>query len=299
MSSQAPELLSQLSLNTTPLSTSLDRHRRLIFKLNQNMFTELLETCSCDGPISPETKITDFEDFEDFEAILEEEWDSKYEYEQGQKHPTRIPIFPPSVKAFKDIYPLLSNGTSPPLPNEERENYFRKIEAALTAQAAPKFRPVTLPDDFKQLCALTDELHGAGMPKSRKWQSPSAFNGLCYLLFDLTHGNDDMTPLSVAQLLRNSGMEDGGMDFAAGMQTGSLEQDGGTWLALCKDDRDEDTDPETGESNWRWVWFACNDLSTEEFESVSELVDKFWCLWRSNIYRYKKLDYDSVGESTP
>jgi hypothetical protein len=100
-------------------------------QLNCNMLTKLLEKHS----ISPDST-----DPAGLKLIEREEW--------LERRPGSLPPCPPSVPTPRDIYPLLSDGTSSPLPVERREDLFRRMEIALNAPAAPEFRPQPLPEDL-------------------------------------------------------------------------------------------------------------------------------------------------------
>lgn len=150
------------------MSELLDRYRSRILQINHNILTKVLER----EKISPDS--TDPEDLREIEL---QEW-----IDRG---PRRPPNFPPSVQTPKDIYSLLSDDTSPPFPLEKREELFQSIETLLNSQAAPEDRPLQLPEDFKELCALTDQLQGPALPSSHNEQTPDALNGLHILLFSL------------------------------------------------------------------------------------------------------------------
>lgn len=258
------------------LSELLDRYRSRILQLNRNMLTKLLESES----ISPDST-----DPADIKRIERKEWFV------GRR--ISAPNFPPSVRTPNDIYPLLSNGTSPPLPQEKREELFQQIEDALNAQAAPEFRPLHLPEDFKELCELTDSLEGAGLPQSHNDQAPDAFNGLSVLLFSL-QGKFKMSrgPLSVQEVVDDTYMDDSGWKIAAGMQVGLFEGRAGMWLCLCTTE-DEAGNPDS--ANWKWRWCGKNDVETVMFEDVRELLGEFWDQWRGIEYVYGELDYANIS----
>jgi len=252
-----------------PLSVALDRYRSRILQVNCNMLTRLLEANS----ISPYST-----DPADLELIAEKEWGSYYK-------------FPPTIQSPNDIYSLLlSNGTSPPLPQERREEWFQEIEVALNAQAAPKYRPVYLPDDFKQLCELTDSLEGAGLPESHSTQTPDAFNGLVCLL------PDPKRPLSVTQLAKDSAMDDEDWEVAAGCEVAGFAGHGGMWLCLCRTSNVVGCAPDADQ--WKWRWCGRNGVDdVVEYEDVRDLLDEYWDEWRGIECVYGDLGYENIREN--
>lgn len=130
------------------------------------------------------------------------------------------------VRAPNDIFPLPLDGTSPLLPQEIRD-LFQRIEEVINAQSASGFRPLRLPQGFKELCALMDSLKGPG---------PSATNCQCIIHLSgagwsppVSYGQrPPFAALTVDSFETFSGPDTGfGWDAAARMQVGSEEVLGG------------------------------------------------------------------------
>lgn len=245
---------------TTPsaeLRASFDRYRIRIKALNQKILHKLLEEFSI--PI-------DSTDPAHLRLIEEEEW--RLGCESHQYH-----SLPPSVKTPNDIFPFLSDGTSPPLPEEKRSELFIQIEAALSAQAAPEFRPVRLPEDFKQLCALTDSITGPGLPRINNCQIPECLSGLHFGLFTLQEYGTYQEPLTVERLMREAYMDDE-YEVGAGMGVGSFESRGGAWFCWCRSENEIPWDDQA--RVWKWRWVVVNDVENYVHEDVKEMLDESW-----------------------
>lgn len=94
----------------------------------------------------------DSTDREEVEFVLDEE---RNIYDCMSLHET--------IKMPKDLCATLSDGTRPPLPEERRTQLVAQLEEELQDRVPSKFRPLRLPDDFKQLCALTNAPEGPGL----------------------------------------------------------------------------------------------------------------------------------------
>ncbi|KAG9951594.1 hypothetical protein KCU85_g2538, partial [Aureobasidium melanogenum] len=112
------------------LRTALERYRSRVAQLNRNMLDILIEG----QLISPDTT-----DREEVEMVLDEEWNV------GDNMP-----FYDTIKMTKDLCATLSDGTQPTFPEEQRTQLFAKLEDGLQDCVAAEFRPLRLPDDFKQ-----------------------------------------------------------------------------------------------------------------------------------------------------
>jgi hypothetical protein len=197
--------------------------------------------------ISPDTT-----DLEDLETIRRKEWPT-----HGSK-----PL-PQPIKSSADLYALIDDSTKAPLPEEERLKIYAEIEAVLQELATLDSDPATLPDDFKQLCALTNSLKGPALPSTNS-QIPDAFSGLRMPLWELKRpffSPDDLessmglwglhyTPTVILLM--------GGMEAAIG---------GGCWLCWCKD--------YPGDWAWRWATRVGHVQPPEIYEDVEDLLDRY------------------------
>jgi hypothetical protein len=225
------------------LRVAFELHRSRVLGLKRNCLTRLLEMLS----ISPDTT-----DLEDLDIIRREEWPS-YMY-GAPTHP---------IKSSADLYALIDDGTQPPLPEEERQKIFAEIEAILRERATLDTDPLTLPDDFKQLCALTNQIRGPALPKTNS-QIPDAFDGLHVMELKYPSSAQD-------ELEDETGL--GSLDWEVTVisRMGGMEDaiGGGCWMCWCKNDTD-------GE-DWGWRWATCvgyvND--PEIYEDVKDLLDRY------------------------
>lgn len=251
------------TLSTTELRASFDRYRSRIIGLNRKILYRLLETLS----ITPDST-----DPAHLQLIEEEEW--RLGGLRNRNH-----SLPSSVNSPNDIFPLLSDGTSPPLAEEKRNEVFLQIEAALSAQAAPEFRPVRLPDDFKQLCAWTNSITGPGLPRINNSQIPQCFSNLQYGLFTL-QGYGSIEPLTVEGLMREAYMDDE-WEVGAGMRIGAYESRGGAWLCWCRSEGEVEGDEQA--RVWKWRWVVVKDIENVVYEDVKEMLDESWDEWLESI----------------
>ncbi|GAB7354893.1 hypothetical protein MBLNU459_g5530t1 [Dothideomycetes sp. NU459] len=245
---------------TTPipadLRASFDRYRSRIIGLNRKIFFKMLDDLS----IPPDST-----DPGHLKLIEETEW----RLGAGGSPYWSLPS---SVKTPHDIIPLLSDGTPPPLPEGARSELLIQIEAALNAQAAPEFRPVRLPDEFKQLCALTESITGPGLPRVHNEQIPECFSGLRYGLFTL-QGGGLFEALTVEGLMSAAHILEG-WEVGAGMGIGAYEHRGGTWLCWCRSDVEVEGDEQA--HIWKWRWILLNDIDSLWYEDVKEMLDESW-----------------------
>lgn len=142
----------------TDLRTAFKRYCSPVAKLNRNNLAILIE-----GQLaSPDTT-----DREEVEMVLDEEWNV-----------ADCMSFYDNIKMPKNLYATLSDGTKTPLAKEERTQLLAQLEEDLKDHVATEFRPLQLPDDRKQLYALTNALEGPGMPGTNYGSIPHAFDGL-------------------------------------------------------------------------------------------------------------------------
>jgi hypothetical protein len=225
------------------LRAAFELHRARVLGLKRNCLTRLFEILS----ISPDTT-----DLEDLDIISRGEWPT---YAYG---PSRHPI-----KTSADLYALTHDGTKPPLPEEERLKLFAEIEAILKERATLDSNPLTLPDDFKQLCTLTNSLQGPALPKTNS-QIPDAFDGLHGTLIGLKY------PMDSAESLKDlTGLESPEWEVTVILEMGGVEDaiGGGCWLCWCKEDGED--------WGWRWVTRVGHDSEPEIYEDVKDLLDRY------------------------
>lgn len=96
---------------------------------------------------------------------------------------------PQPIKSSADLYALIDDGTEPPLPRGERLKIYHEIEAILKERATLDTDPLTLPDDFKRLCALTNKLSGPAFPSTNSC-IPDAFDSLHNALTELRYPDE-------------------------------------------------------------------------------------------------------------
>jgi hypothetical protein len=225
------------------LCASFELHRSRVLGLKRSCLTRLFEILS----ISPDTT-----DLEDLDIIQGEEWPT---YAYGQP---RLPI-----KSSADLYALIHDGTKASLPEEERLKMFAGIEEILKERATLGSDPLTLPGDFKHLCALTNLLEGPGLPKTNS-QIPEAFDGLHAPLMGLRY------PLDTSDFLESStGLWSLGWEVTVILQMRGVEDaiGGGCWLCWCKEDGED----------WGWKWATRVDYVDEPeiYEDVKDLLDRY------------------------
>jgi hypothetical protein len=116
--------------------------------------------------------------------------------------------------------------------HKHRLKTFAEIEAILQERATLDTDPLTLPDDFKQLCALTNQIRGPALPKTNS-QIADAFDGLHASLMGLVYPSSPRDELESEVGLGfldwevTVVLEMGGVEDAIG---------GGCWLCWCKND---------------------------------------------------------------
>ncbi|KAH0191224.1 hypothetical protein KCV03_g6354, partial [Aureobasidium melanogenum] len=155
------------------LRIASERYRSRVAQLNRNNLATLIEG----QLVSPDST-----DREEVELVLDEEW---YIYDCMSLYET--------IKMPKDLYVTPSDGTNPPLPEERRTQLVAQLEEELQDRVPSKFRPLRLPDDFKQLCALTNALEGPGLPGINHGYVPHALDGLDAVCENLkNHSADQM-----------------------------------------------------------------------------------------------------------
>jgi hypothetical protein len=242
------------------LRAAFELHRSRVLGLKRDCLTRLFKTLS----ISLDTT-----DLEDLDLIHREEF-SSYMFD-APPHP---------ITSSADLYTLIDDGTIPPLPKEERLKIFAEIEAILQERATLDTDPLTLPDDFKQLCALTNQLRRPGLPKTNS-QIPDAFDGLHAPLMGLKY------PSSLRDELEDeTGLEFLDWEVTVILEMGGAEDPigGGCWLCWCKNNID-------GE-DWGWRWATCVDYvnDPEIYEDVRDLLDRY-CEVHSDV-----INGDEIGE---
>lgn len=234
------------------LRALFDLHCSRVLHLRQKCLNKLFERHN----ISPETT-----DPEELDTICWEGWPY---YGDGP-----LSQFP---KSGADFNALVDDGTEPPLPKEERLKLFVEIEATLQQRATLDTDPLTLPCDFKQLCALTNKLTGAALPQSDS-QIPEAFHGLHTPLWGLR--NPDPSGLLHSEIgLWLLDYEEtvvlpmGGIEAAIG---------GGCWLCWCKNE----------DENWAWTWVTRvgHEYEPEIYEDVKDLLGRY-CERYLNVLGY-------------
>ncbi|KAH0312708.1 hypothetical protein KCU71_g7199, partial [Aureobasidium melanogenum] len=210
--------------------------------LNRNNLAILIEG----QLVSPDST-----DREEVELVLDEEW---YIYDCMSLYET--------IKMPKDLYVTLSDGTNPPLPEERRTQLHAQLEEELKHRIAAEFRPLRLPDDFEQLCALTNALEGPGLPGINYGYVPHAFDGLDAVCENLkNHSADQMIEESCLNYLNYKV----GVGIWMGGTLGTTS--GGHWLCWCKDNSTK---------TWKRKWAArlAYDQDPEVYEDVRELLDR-------------------------
>ncbi|KAG9664187.1 hypothetical protein KCU64_g844, partial [Aureobasidium melanogenum] len=237
-------------------------HRSRILQLRRNCLARLFEIVE----ISPDTT-----DREELELVWDEEWP----YNVSLSH------LPASIKSGHDFYSLVTNGTKPPLPEGERLSIFAEIEALLRERATGLSdpQPLTLPEDFKQLCTLTDSLEGPGIGMTGSGL-PHAFDGLKMPLRSLRFSSESA---SEAKYGLGLWYEDYRPTVSLFMGAVSCVP-GGTWLCWFKDDDDV--------WGWKWVTRVCRDGEAHVYEDVRELLDQYWKQYL-NVVLAK---YDDIGQ---
>lgn len=240
------------------LRDAFEHYRSRVIQLNRNNLAKLFEIVE----VSPDST-----EPEDLELVAVEEWDS----------------LPDSINTLSDFYSLLSDGTEPPLPGDRRLQLLAEIEECLQDRVPSEWRPLSLPEDFKQLCVLTDGLTGPGLPKTNAMYIPHAFNGLSSPLASLK-GNylsaEEMKAEPFLDLLDFEVVVAIGMGDVAG-GTG-----GGSWLCWCKDDFTETW-------KWRWAVRLGHDQPPRVYEDVVSLLEKYWKDFLTNIIA----SYDDIGQN--
>lgn len=151
------------------LLASFELHRSRVLKLKHKCLAKLFEI----HEISPDTT-----DPEELDTIRRDEWPT-----YGWK-----PLSQP-IESSADLYALIDDGTAPPLQEEERLRAFLEIETILQERAVLESDPLTLPDDFKQLCAITNKLTGPALPSTNSC-IPDAFDGLHNPLMGLRYPDE-------------------------------------------------------------------------------------------------------------
>jgi len=135
--------------------------------------------------------------------------------------------FPLRYKNQRSVQP---DGTESRLPREECLSIFYEIETILQERAVLESDPLTLPDDFKQLCAFTNKLTGPALPSTNSC-IPDAFDGLHNPLMGLRYPDEHGEKANIFSL------ED--LDYTSGSMLcmGGIEAaiGGGCWLCWCKE----------------------------------------------------------------
>ncbi|KAH0362086.1 hypothetical protein KCU65_g8305, partial [Aureobasidium melanogenum] len=153
----------------------------------------------------------------------------------------RVEVSPNSTNREKledvcgqDFYSMINDGTKAPRSEEERLQAFAKIEVWLQNRAAQNLEPgsLHLPNDFKQLCALTDLLEGPGLPLTCS-DIPQAFGGLAVPLYSLKLVADHSN-----YMRRATGVDLLEYEATVILPMGQMDAPiaGGTWLCWLKDD---------------------------------------------------------------
>ncbi|KAH0156496.1 hypothetical protein KCU67_g8292, partial [Aureobasidium melanogenum] len=244
------------------LLASFELHRSRVLQLTRNCLVKLFERVE----VSPDS--TDREELED---VWYEEWPDSL-----------AGAMPSSTTSGQDFYSLINDGTKAPRSEEERLQAFTKIESWLQNRAAQHLKPgpLTLPEDFKQLCALTNFLEEPGLPLTCS-DIPQAFGGLAVPLISLgldADRSDHMRRATGVDLLEYEAT----VILAMGQVDAPIA--GGTWLCWLKDDTDT--------RKWTWV----SRLGTVEpphiFESVRELLDEYCKTYLNVLLRA----YEDIGE---
>lgn len=238
-------------------------HRSRILQLRRNCLARLFEIVE----VSPDTT-----DREELELVWDEEW----------PYNVSLSDLPASIKSGHDFYSLITDGTKPPRPEEERLRIFAEIEALLREHAIglPDPQPLALPEDFKQLCALTDSLQGPGIGMTESGL-PHAFDGLTMPLAFLNCSSEPES--EVMYSLGDLWFEEYKPTVSLFMGAVSCVP-GGTWLCWFKDD--------DGDWGWRWVTRVCRDGEAHVYENVRELLDQYWKQYLNGVLA----KYDDIGQ---
>ncbi|CAD0084586.1 unnamed protein product [Aureobasidium vineae] len=220
-------------------------HRSRVLQLKRNCLARLFEILE----ISPDTT-----DPEELDIIRAEEWPTNV-----------IGHLTDPIRSSADLYDLITDGTKPPLPEEERLQIFTEIESILRDRATTDTDPVTLPEDLKQLCALTDSLQGPALPMTNL-QIPCAFSGLRTPLASLKHPF-----LSSEQSKQYTGLWT--LDYEAsviiGMGDVSGGVGGGSWLCWSKAQG-------TDAWMWRWATRVGYEQPPAVYEDVKDMLGRYW-----------------------
>lgn len=234
-----------LELINADLRASFELHRSRVLQLRRSCLARLFRILE----ISPNTT-----DPEELDIVRAEEW-PKNAVVRLTNH----------IRSSADLYALITDGTRSPLPEEERLQIFTEIEATLRDRASLDTDPVALPEDFKQLCAVTDSLQGPALPMTES-QIPCAFGGLRTPLASLKH-----PLLSPDQLKQSTGLWTLDYEASIVLDMGEVSggAGGGSWLCWCKQD---------GTDDWRWRWATRIGYVQPPaiYEDVKELLDRYW-----------------------
>ncbi|KAH0349610.1 hypothetical protein KCU83_g5446, partial [Aureobasidium melanogenum] len=180
----------------------------VFYKLKRNCLVKLFERVE----VSPDS--TNREELED---VWYEEWPDSLAGDM-----------PLSITSGQDFYSLINDGTKAPRSEEERLQALTKIEVWLRNRAVQHSEPgpLTLPDDFKQLCALTDLLERPGLPLTCS-DIPQAFGGLAVPLTSLGLDVDRLN-----YMRRATGVDLSGYEATVILAMGRVDAPiaGGTWL---------------------------------------------------------------------
>ncbi|THZ93639.1 hypothetical protein D6C82_08762 [Aureobasidium pullulans] len=242
--SRTPPSNMSLEFVEAELRDAFEHYRSRVIQLNRNNLAKLFEIVE----VSPDST-----EPEDLELVAVDEWYS----------------LPDSINTLSDFYSLLSDGTEPPLPGDRRLQLLAEIEECLQDRVPSEWRPLSLPEDFKQLCVLTDGLTGPGLPKTNAMYIPHAFNGLGSPLASLK-GNylsaEEMKAEPFLDLL----------DYEVAVAIGMGDVAGGT-----------------GETwKWRWSVRLGHDQPPRVYEDVVNLLEKYWKDFLTNIIA----SYDDIGQ---
>lgn len=227
------------------LRDSFELHRSRVLQLRRNCLARLFEILE----ISPDTT-----DSEELDLIRAEEW--PYNTVDRLTGPFR---------SSADLYAAITDGTKSPLPEEQRREIFTEMESILRDRATTDTDPLTLPEDFKKLCALTDSLQGPALPMTHS-RIPCAFNGLQTPLASLRRPY-----LSPEQSKESTGLRTLDYETSLVLDMGEVSSGagGGSWLCWCK---------ENGTDNWAWMWVTRVGVVQPPvvYGDVKELLDRYW-----------------------
>ena len=225
------------------LRAAFELHRSRILQLKQNCLAKLFEILE----VSLDTT-----DPEELEVVWYEEWAGN-----GR--------LPNTIKSGSDFKHLIDDdGTKPPLPQEKRLQIFTEIETVLKDRAILKTDPLTLPEDFKQLCALTESLTGPGLGNTN-CGIPHAFDGASGPLASLRF------PLEQEYLVNAVGLWCLDYETSVILTMGDVHScaGGGTWLCWCKHDCSDDW-------KWRWVTRHGYEQPPHIYEDVKDMLERYW-----------------------